>query len=94
MALGIRPVKEAIRGGARTIDALVADPRVRDGLDHESQRFCYRSWLAGEGWLKRETDDTRRRMAAPSAAGTSARRPVGARRPKYKAGFARRAVPR
>lgn len=49
MALGVRPVQEAIRAGACTVDALLADRQVREGLDHESRRFCYRGWLAGEG---------------------------------------------
>ena len=63
MALGVRPVHEAIRAGASTVDALLADCHVREGLDHESRRFCYRGWLAGEGRRKPETEDTRRAMA-------------------------------
>ena len=65
MALSVRPVQEAIRTGACTVDALLADRQVREGLDHESRRFCYRAWLAGEGRRQKpETDDTRRAMAA------------------------------
>lgn len=55
MGLGTRPVREAIEAGARTVDALLADRQVREGLDHESRRFCYRAWLAGGGRRKPET---------------------------------------
>jgi hypothetical protein len=64
MMLGVGPVREAIRAGAGTVDELLADRHVREGLDHESRRFCYRGWLAGDGRRKPETEDTRRAMAA------------------------------
>ncbi len=63
MGLGTTPAREAIQAGARTVDALLADLAVCEGLDHESRRFCYRGWLAGEGRRKPKTEDTRRAMA-------------------------------
>src|SRR6266851_10002582 len=44
--IGRVPVRKAIQAGARTVDALLEIYAVREGLDHESQRFCYRGWLA------------------------------------------------
>jgi len=64
MGIGRVPVRKAIQAGARTVDALLEIYAVREGLDHESRRFCYRGWLAGEGRRKPETEDTRRAMAA------------------------------
>ena len=64
MGHGSTAVREAMQAGARTVDALLAIRQVRDGLDHESRRFCYRTWLAGAGRRKPETEGTRRAMAA------------------------------